>query len=139
MVKALTRRLFYFHHNCFAPKPGRSLSEDRTQSVIDYIDDNITEKLSVPSLARVVALSEPHFTKLFRNRTGRPPFEYVRECRLIKAHQMALSGEHLMEEIRLAAGFADGSHLNREFKKFFGYPARLLRNHALSSKRSEKT
>lgn len=127
VVGSLVHRLFSSHHECYAPKPGPRLSEERTQLVLDYIDEHLGQILRVGKLAGLVALSEPHFTELFRNRTGKAPMEYIREHRRIRAHEMVLDGEMRMGEIADATGFADQSHLTREFKRFFGYPAKLFR------------
>jgi AraC-like DNA-binding protein len=35
---------------------------------------------------------------------------------------MARSGNYRRQEIAHACGFYDGSHLNREFKRFFKHP-----------------
>jgi len=48
--------------------------------------------------------------------------EYVRECRLWKAHAMVRTGCYRRREIARVCGFYDGSHLNREFKKIFLHP-----------------
>lgn len=133
MMAAFARRIFTCHCECYAPKPGSRLSEDRTQAVMDYMEENIGKKIDVEELAALVRLSPPHFTVLFRNRTGKPPIERLRELRRIRAHDMIFGGEFRMGEIAIALGFCDEPHLNREFKNFFGYTARLLRTRGQSA------
>jgi AraC family transcriptional regulator len=133
MIIALVRRVFACHGERYAPKHGCCLSEDRTQIVTDYMEENVSKRIDASVLASLVRLSVQHFTELFRNRTGRPPIEYLRELRRIKAHDMIFRGEMRMGEIADACGFCDEPHLNREFKKFFGYSAKLLRTRGRSA------
>lgn len=132
MMVAFVRRVFACHSECFAPKPGSRLSDDRTQLVTDHMEENLSQRIEAATLAALVNLSPQHFTELFRSRTGRPPIEYLRELRRIRAHDLIFSGELRMGEIADACGFCDEPHLNREFKKFFGYPAKLLRSRGKS-------
>jgi len=74
-----------------------------------FIQLNLAKHFSVPQLARIVALSVPHFATLCRNTTGKPPMEYVRECRLWKAHAMVRTGCYRRREIARVCGFYDGS------------------------------
>lgn len=139
MAACLVRRIITDHAECYAPKSGPRLSEDRTQIVTDFMEENLAEKIESEKLAGLVGLSVPHFTELFRNRTGKPPIEYLRELRRIEAHKKIFDGELRMGEIADACGFCDEPHLNREFKKFFRYTARLLRTRGQSASGSEKT
>lgn len=133
MVAAIARRMFACHGERYAPKLGSRLSEDRTQLVIDYMEENLGKKIKAEELAALVGLSTQHFTELFRNRTGKPPIEYLREHRRIEAHKMIFVGELRMGEIADACGFCDEPHLNREFKNFYGYTPRLLRTRGESA------
>lgn len=116
------KRLFLRRPQMQAMRSGPQLTPELRRRLDDYIQANMANRFGVPHLAKVVALSEPHFTMLCRNTTGKPPMEYVRECRLRKAHAMARSGQYRCREIARACGFYDGSHLNREFKKIFRHP-----------------
>lgn len=127
MMAAIIRRIFACHGDCYAPRTGTKLSEDRTQLVVDYMEDHYSEKISVAELASLVGLSAQHFTELFHNRTGRTPIEYLRELRRMEAHKMILAGELRMGEIADRCGFCDEAHLNNQFKRFFCYTPKLLR------------
>ncbi len=116
------KRLFHNHAEARDGTVGPRLSHEQRRKLEEFIQVNIANPFSVRDLARVVALSAPHLTTLCRNTTGKPPMEYVRECRLRKAHAMARSGKYRRGEIARHCGFYDGSHLNREFKKFFKHP-----------------
>ena len=124
---ALALRFFSLDTQSPVQSFGQLLSPERKQRVLDFIQANFANPgLRVAQLAKLVALSPPHFTEIFRNTVGRPPMEHVRRCRLLHAHQLVLSRNLRMGEIADACGFCDVSHLGREFRSFFGYPPRLL-------------
>ena len=124
---ALALRFFSLDAKCPVLSAGQLLSPERKQRVLDFIQANVANpNLRVAQLAKLVALSPPHFTEIFRHTLGRPPMAYVRRCRLLHAHQLVLSRNFRMGEIADACGFCDVSHLGREFRNFFGYPPRLL-------------
>jgi AraC family transcriptional regulator len=115
ILTALGRRVF-LRHGKNAPTPnGNGLSPSRLQRVREHIQGHLASHLDVRTLAQLVALSPAHFTEVFRASTGYSPMEYVREQRHLKAHALALAGEHRYSEIADLCGFADVSHLNREF------------------------
>lgn len=130
MVEALSRafveRLFQNRvANAFIAR-GQMLPAERLKQVDNFIEGNLGKTFQVSDLARLVALSPPYFAEVFHRSCGRAPMHYVREYRLLKAHQMAMAGKHRAGEIATACGFYDVSHLNREFKKFFKYPTACL-------------
>lgn len=130
MVEAISRafveRLFQCREPDGIAARGQMLSPERLKQVDGFIEANMGRALQVADLARLVALSPPHFAEVFHRTCGRAPMQYVREYRLLKAHQMAMTGRHRAGEIATACGFYDVSHLNREFKKFFKYPTACL-------------
>lgn len=140
LMLSLGRRFLSLHGKKRVVSHERSrLSPERFKLVLDHIASNLGRSIRVAHLAKLVSLGTAHFTEVFRNAAYAAPMQYIRESRLIKAHEMAFSCEYRFGEIADACGFADGSHLNREFKKFFGYSARLLRYRWTRASDSEKT
>ncbi|MDP3073773.1 MAG: AraC family transcriptional regulator [Opitutaceae bacterium] len=130
----VVRRLFVSHATPRAPIRGTKLSDDQRQRMDKYVQTNMAVHFRVPDLARAVGLSSQQFTPLCRNTTGNTPMDYVWECRLLKARELARGGKHTREEIWRQCGFSDLSHLNRRFKSFFRYPLSVLLKSANGSK-----
>ena len=103
------KRLFLCRAESRAAKSGPRFSPEQRRRMDGFIQLNLAKHFSVPQLARIVALSVPHFATLCRNTTGKPPMEYVRECRLWKAHAMVRTGCYRRREIARVCGFYDGS------------------------------
>ncbi len=122
------KRLVLHHNEPRTTKRGPRLTADQRRRLDEFIQANVGKKISVPQMARTVAMSISHFVVLCRNTTGRTPKDYLRECRLWKAHAMVRSGNYRRHEVAHACGFYDASHLNREFKKFFKHPPAPLAN-----------
>lgn len=109
------------------PKPSESgLSPSQLERVLAYINAHLNEAPSIAVLAREACLSPFYFIRLFKQSTGLPPHRYVLKCRLLKAKELLSSGEFRVAEAAYETGFCDQSHLNRHFRKFFGFTPRAL-------------
>ncbi|BBN82352.1 AraC family transcriptional regulator [Pseudoalteromonas sp. A25] len=93
--------------------------------VREYIDDELASKInthndfSLDLLASIANYSKWQITRDFRALYGTTPYHYLTLRRLSKARQMIDSGLAL-SQVALECGFADQSHMNRQFKKCFG-------------------
>jgi len=100
--------------------------DSRIAKVIELIQANISDNLSIDTLAECVELSVPRLVQLFRMQTGVP----IRRYRLWHRLYQSVSELPLNRNITnsaLGAGFSDASHFNRTFKSMFGMtPTHLL-------------
>jgi len=95
-----------------------------------YLEDNYAAKVSLDTLAQLVALSPFHLARLFQQDVGMPPHAYQIQVRIARAKPLLLQG---IAASRVAAdtGFFDLSHFTRHFKRQVGVtPAgyALIRN-----------
>jgi AraC family transcriptional regulator len=87
---------------------------------IDYIHDHLHTELTIAAIARSVSMSPYHFTRLFKQSTGRSPYQYVVEARVKKARELLISGDYTISDVALQAGFSDQSHLTRHIRRAYG-------------------
>lgn len=87
---------------------------------IDYIAARFDEEISITELAAVAGLSPFHFIRVFTRATGLPPHAWLMQYRARRARGMLRRGLPIADAA-CRAGFADQSHLNRIFKRLFGY------------------
>lgn len=80
---------------------------------------SLCEPLALEQLAQAVNLSPFHFARVFRRATGLPPHAWLRQRRLEQARAL-LRGGCAPLEVALRLGFADQSHLSRQFKQAYG-------------------
>ncbi len=85
--------------------------------VLDVVHDRFRERLSLEELAGEAGVHPAHFTRVFRRRTGVTVGAYTRRLRVQWAATRLASTEEPIGRIALQAGFADQSHLSREFRR----------------------
>lgn len=74
---------------------------------------------SLEELAAAVNLSPFHFARVFRYATGMPPHAWLMQQRIAQARALLQEG-CLPLDVAARLGFADQSHLSRQFKKVYG-------------------
>ncbi|MBV7564530.1 AraC family transcriptional regulator [Pseudomonas sp. sia0905] len=77
------------------------------------------EPPSLEELAAAVNLSPFHFARVFRRATGLPPHAWLQQRRLEQARALLRDGCAPLS-VALQLGFADQSHLTRQFKQVYG-------------------
>lgn len=85
----------------------------------EYILANLAYDISIDDIAEVANMSKFHFIRAFREHFCITPHQYVLNCRINYARRQLLAG-HTATIAAVASGFADASHLNRNFKRVFG-------------------
>jgi AraC-like DNA-binding protein len=90
------------------------------QRMQDYIDAHMTDAISLHMLARAAGYSPWHSSRIFKELTGKTPFEYIRALRLSRA-AVRLRDEEV-RDIDVAFDFVFDSHegFTRAFSKQFG-------------------
>jgi AraC family transcriptional regulator len=102
---------------------------DLIQKTIDYIDDNIGEKITVDKLAEIAGFSTYHYYRVFHSFVGIPVMEYVTRRKLQYALS-ELSNNRKIFDIALDLGFETHAGFTKAFKKCFGYTPSFYRLHA---------
>jgi AraC family transcriptional regulator len=107
-------------------RPG-GLATWQAKRVFDYVEANLGSKMTIEEMASVVALSKSHFSRAFKRALGHSPMAYVAVRRVERAKLMMTSTRESLTVIALACGFADQSHLNRNFRRVVGTSPGLWR------------
>jgi len=85
----------------------------------DYILANIDNDIAIDDIAHAATMSKFHFIRRFREHFGITPHQYVLNCRINYARRALQVGRDATS-VAVESGFADASHLNRNFKRVFG-------------------
>ncbi len=93
----------------------KSLSEQ----IVEYVNTNLFEKISVPLLAKNFFLSTSQFSRIFRQATGAAPWEYITIKRLTAAKEKIIKGASAKYAAE-SCGFGDYSVFYRAYVKYFG-------------------
>ncbi|MBQ4585393.1 MAG: helix-turn-helix transcriptional regulator [Clostridia bacterium] len=92
------------------------------KSSIKYIHTNYTEKIHIPSLAKMEGLSNSRFITLFTKEMGKTPSDYILSLRLSRACELLTSTNMEISEIGPASGYKDPYFFSKIFKKYMGVP-----------------
>ena len=111
--------------NSVAPA-GLCLTSTQREKVMRYMQTNLKHDIHVIDLAKQTGHSVSHFTELFVNTMGHPPFHYLKEIRILKGYEMLATGDYLAREVALAVGYSNADHFCELFRKAFGVSPRAL-------------
>lgn len=102
--------------------------QQRINTVINYILNNLKEDLSLDKLAAIANYSPFHFQKVFSQVQGESPKQYIIRMRLENAaHYLNIHSHKSITEIALDSGFASAATFARAFKNYFGVSAEGMR------------
>ncbi|TQV86793.1 helix-turn-helix transcriptional regulator [Exilibacterium tricleocarpae] len=96
------------------------LSDRHYDLICQYVDSNIETNLRMKSLARLVDMSEHSFSRAFKARTGRSPYQWVIDRRLTRAEMLLRKSKMSLAEIAFAAGFSSQAHMTTLFSQRMG-------------------
>ena len=114
-------------------RPPSFISDARLARVLDYIDANLTADLDLRAMASEAGVSKFHFIRLFREKVGETPVQYLMSQRLSRAAQMLLRTDIAINQVALDCGYANVTHFNRRFLRRFGKsPGAYRRGHSAS-------
>ena len=99
----------------------------RLKQTLAYIEDRLSEDLSLSRIASIAGVSPSHFKTLFRESTGVPVHQYVVQRRIERAKDMLMQGKLSIAEIALATGFSHQSHLARHMRRSVGLSPRAMK------------
>lgn len=87
--------------------------------ILDYINANLNEDLSMDNLASIFYLSKYYLMRKFKQQTGHTVHNYILQKRLIAANALIKKGKSITTTC-IECGFGDYSNFVRSFKKAFG-------------------
>lgn len=86
----------------------------------DMFRSDLSDNLSLSSVAQACRLSVSHFARAFKGSTGLPPHQWVLATRIEMARGLLISSDTPLVEIAGMCGFADQSHFSRVFARIMG-------------------
>jgi AraC family transcriptional regulator len=111
------------------PDSGR-LGSAQTKLVLEFIQENLHQDISLSDLAGVAGLSRFHFTRAFKRTTGLSPYQFILSARVERAKSSLASSDKSMFEISRSLGFGNQSQFATAFRKLAGTtPSQFRRDH----------
>lgn len=90
------------------------------QNALEYIEQNLTEEISVKDVAEMACISEFHFQRIFHALCGCSVGEYIRNRRLAAAGRELSGGDVKIIDIAFKYSYGSPDSFTRAFTKFHG-------------------
>jgi transcriptional regulator GlxA family with amidase domain len=107
-----------------------TLSDPRVQQVVEFIKENLNQKLTERELANKIDVSPQHLCSMFKSEIGETPVRYINGLRMEKARELLEddnSSTLSIKEIAAKVGCRDFSHFVRDFQQRFGLSPKRYR------------
>ena len=90
------------------------------KTVVEYMRHNFKREISLEELAGIANYSSYHFIRVFKQQTGKTPFDYLIDIKLEKATELLRDKKHTVTQICYECGFSNPSHFTTVFKRRIG-------------------
>lgn len=125
----LLSRSFIPQQQVIAPIESYFLHRDRFKPLIQHIEENVGEKMTIEQAARRVNLNHFHFCKLFKKMTGRTFVEYVNVCRMNEAERLLHDTDNSITDIASHVGCDNPNYFTKLYKQYKGMTPSQARKH----------
>jgi len=118
------------HHAATKPRVPiyeGGLPPRQLEQILDYIDANLAQNMKLADLARLLDMSQFHFSRLFKQSLGTTPHRYLSQQRVERAKQLLSKSDQAIIDIALECGFSSHSHLSKQFRKLTGMTPKAYR------------
>ncbi|GAA4883525.1 GlxA family transcriptional regulator [Kitasatospora terrestris] len=102
------------------PLSLQASDDDRIDALRRWIDAHLAERITVEQLAARTNLSVRHFARVFRQRTGRTPADYLEAVRVEAARRLLEESARTLPDIAAASGLGSVETLHRAFRRRVG-------------------
>ena len=88
--------------------------------ILEYFDNNYMKNISLDDMSKNMYISSVYISKVFKEKTGESPINYLINLRLEKAKDLLISTESPVKAIAQAVGYSDAYYFSKLFKKYYG-------------------
>lgn len=113
----ITLGQYFLQNSDNAAVTGKSNST--VTKAIDYINEHISEDLSLDTLSAALFVNKFYFAHVFKEMTNTSPHRYILKKRLVLSKQLIERGDAAID-VYEKCGFSDYTHFFRAFKNEYG-------------------
>ncbi len=141
LFESFVIRLARSHSSLSRPRHAQAvdMAPHRLRRVLDYIEANLAQDISLADLVAAAGSSQSHFSRAFRLATGSSPYRFLVARRIDYARVMLLTGNESIATVGTRCGFNSRREFSVMFKQIAGVsPAALRTAHGIRSTKEEK-
>ncbi len=116
----------FFNNPAFSPALRTSRFHS-LEATFSYLQQNVTNMLTLAQMADHAGLSTSHFSHLFKQQTGYSPVDYFIHLKMQIACSLLTLTPKSVQEVALEMGYEDPYYFSRLFKKVVGVAPRAYR------------
>ena len=106
---------------------GSTLHLGDVRSAVHYIEENLSEHITLEDIARAGNMSKSHLNEWFRTVTGMTPYEYLLVTRVERSVELLRSTDMTVLAVSENCGFSNLANFNKAFKKRTGLTPQAYR------------
>ncbi|MBO6060061.1 MAG: helix-turn-helix domain-containing protein [Bacteroidaceae bacterium] len=95
--------------------------DERLLRVIGYVKENVAREIEIETLAGMVCLTKSHLERLFREKLGTSPLQYILRTKIQCAQRLLMTTGYSVNVIAHEVGFDDPSYFIRIFRQKIGF------------------
>lgn len=105
-----------------------NLPERTFDQLLEFIEANLSEDLSLTTLANIVNMPLPKFVRWFKAKVGQSPHAWIIACRLNRAKALLTNTDQPIAQVAFDCGFSSQSHMTTLFSKYIGKTPKQYRD-----------
>ncbi len=117
--------------NLYLTQP-KTEAKQLTDEITEYMYQHLSAEITLESIAKKFGYSKNHVINIFKRETGKTPFEYLRDIRLVKAKSLLEYSHMSLENIATESGFGNYINFYKAFKAKYGSSPRIWKGDQLS-------
>lgn len=103
------------------------IKNNPVEQCLVYIHDNLNRVITLEELAKLVNLTSPYLSKIFKQEMGASPREYILNTRMNKAKLLLAQTSKTISEIALETGYSNASSFTNLFTENIGCSPTMFR------------
>lgn len=107
-------------------------AEIYVNAALKYINTNISKDVHVSAVTKFLGVSQPYLYKIFKEKTGTSPKQYILNLKISRARQLLEETDLTVTQVASSVGFSDALSFSRLFHSKVGQSPQNYRKRFLS-------
>jgi len=119
--------IFKQHGNCRGAQQTKGAADLYAEAAVNYINNNLYNAITVKELTEITGISQPYLFKIFTEKFGKSPKQYISDRKLLYAQKLLRETDLTVTQIAASVGFGDVLAFSKFFAGHVGVSPRKYR------------